>query len=55
MGRDEGQLEEALTIIRTMSAKGLGAFDIAKLLDKPEDDIERMIALLESNPKKSNR
>ncbi|MBD5464821.1 MAG: transposase [Lachnospiraceae bacterium] len=54
LGRDEGQLEEMLRIIRTMSAKGLEAFDIAKLLDKPEDDIERMIALLESNPKKSN-
>ena len=53
-GRAEGQLEEMLRIIRKMSEKGLGTFDISKLLDKPEDDIERMIALLESSPEKSN-
>lgn len=53
-GRMEGQLEEMLRIIRRMSEKGVEAFDIAKLLDKPEDDIEHIIALLESSPEKSN-
>ncbi|MCM1160668.1 MAG: Rpn family recombination-promoting nuclease/putative transposase [Roseburia sp.] len=54
-GRAEGQMEELLRITRTMAEKGLEALDIAKFLDRPEEDTERMIELVKSNPQKSNR
>ncbi|MBD5465092.1 MAG: transposase [Lachnospiraceae bacterium] len=53
-GRMEGQTEEMIRIIRKMVEKGLEVLDIAKLLDKPEEDTERMIELVKNNPKKSN-